>query len=100
MQEVLHEKQDEPFLDERLISSCGMGNWLGRRTCLEAGRRSSSPTTWRQLAPLRPFVDSFRLYAWTIADMVDEEKAAAWLKWDFVERTLELSRQSAPGWQR
>ena len=31
-----------------------------------------------------------RLYAWTVADMVDEEKAAAWLKWDFVERTLEL----------
>ena len=31
-----------------------------------------------------------RLYAWTIADMVDEEKAADWLKWDFVERTLEL----------
>ena len=25
-----------------------------------------------------------------VADMVDEEKAAAWLKWDFVERTLEL----------
>ena len=31
-----------------------------------------------------------RLYAWIVADMVDEEKAAAWLKWDFVERTLEL----------
>ena len=31
-----------------------------------------------------------RLYAWTVADMVDEEKAAAWLKWDFVERTLGL----------
>jgi hypothetical protein len=31
-----------------------------------------------------------RLYAWSIADMVDEEKAAAWLKWDFVERTLHL----------
>jgi hypothetical protein len=31
-----------------------------------------------------------RLYAWTVADMVDEEKAAAWLQWDFVERTLEL----------
>lgn len=32
----------------------------------------------------------FRLYAWTIADMVDEKKAADWLRWDFVERTLEL----------
>jgi hypothetical protein len=31
-----------------------------------------------------------RLYAWTVADMVDENKAAAWLQWDFVERTLEL----------
>jgi hypothetical protein len=31
-----------------------------------------------------------RMYAWSVADMVDEEKAAAWLKWDFVERTLEL----------
>ena len=31
-----------------------------------------------------------RLYAWTVADMVDEKKAAAWLQWDFVERTLEL----------
>lgn len=31
-----------------------------------------------------------RLYPWTVADMVDEEKAAAWLKWDFVERTLHL----------
>jgi hypothetical protein len=31
-----------------------------------------------------------RLYSWTVADMVDEEKAAAWLKWDFVERTLHI----------
>jgi len=31
-----------------------------------------------------------RLYAWTVADMVDEKKAAAWLQWDFVERTLDL----------
>jgi hypothetical protein len=39
----------------------------------------------------------FRLYAWVIADMVDEEKAAAWLKWDFVERTLEL-KPPVSGW--
>jgi hypothetical protein len=38
-----------------------------------------------------------RLYAWTVADMVDEEKAAAWLKWDFVERTLHL-RPPASVW--
>lgn len=31
-----------------------------------------------------------RLYAWSVADMVDTEKAAAYLKWDFVERTLHL----------
>jgi hypothetical protein len=31
-----------------------------------------------------------RLYSWSVADMVDEEKAAAYLKWDFVERTLHL----------
>jgi hypothetical protein len=31
-----------------------------------------------------------RLYSWVVADMVDEEKATAWLKWDFVERTLHL----------
>ena len=31
-----------------------------------------------------------RMYPWSVADMVDEEKAAAWLKWDFVERTLHL----------
>jgi hypothetical protein len=31
-----------------------------------------------------------RLFAWIVADMVDEEKAAAYLKWDFVERTLRL----------
>jgi hypothetical protein len=31
-----------------------------------------------------------RLYTWSVADMVDEEKAAAYLKWDFVERTLHL----------
>jgi hypothetical protein len=31
-----------------------------------------------------------RVYAWSVADMVDEEKAAAWLEWDFVERTLHL----------
>jgi hypothetical protein len=31
-----------------------------------------------------------RMYSWSVADMVDEEKAAAWLKWDFVERTLHL----------
>ncbi|MFH1524082.1 MAG: hypothetical protein ABIF04_03880 [Chloroflexota bacterium] len=31
-----------------------------------------------------------RLYPWSVADMVDKERAAAWLKWDFVERTLHL----------
>ena len=31
-----------------------------------------------------------RMYSWSVADMVDEEKAAAWLKWDFVERTLHI----------
>ncbi len=31
-----------------------------------------------------------RLYSWSVADMVDQEKAAAYLKWDFVERTLHL----------
>lgn len=31
-----------------------------------------------------------RLYTWSVADMVDQEKAAAYLKWDFVERTLHL----------
>jgi hypothetical protein len=31
-----------------------------------------------------------RLYAWSVADMVDKEKAAAYLQWDFVERTLRL----------
>jgi len=31
-----------------------------------------------------------RLYPWSVADMVDKEKAAAYLKWDFVERTLHL----------
>lgn len=31
-----------------------------------------------------------RLYSWSVADMVDKEKAAAYLKWDFVERTLHL----------
>ena len=30
------------------------------------------------------------MYSWVVADMVDEERAAAWLKWDFVERTLHL----------
>jgi len=38
-----------------------------------------------------------RLYAWSVADMVDEEKAAAWLKWDFVERTLHL-KPPASAW--
>jgi hypothetical protein len=32
-----------------------------------------------------------RMYSWTVADMVDEERAAAWLKWDFVERTLHIN---------
>ncbi len=31
-----------------------------------------------------------RLYTWAVADMVDKQKAAAYLKWDFVERTLHL----------
>jgi len=31
-----------------------------------------------------------RLYPWAVADMVDEARAAAWLQWDFVERTLRL----------
>jgi hypothetical protein len=38
-----------------------------------------------------------RLYSWSVADMVDEEKAAAWLKWDFVERTLHL-KPPASAW--
>jgi hypothetical protein len=38
-----------------------------------------------------------RMYAWSVADMVDEEKAAAWLKWDFVERTLHL-KPPASAW--
>ncbi len=32
-----------------------------------------------------------RLYPWSVADMVDQEKAAAYLQWDFVERTLHLT---------
>jgi hypothetical protein len=31
-----------------------------------------------------------RLYTWSVADMVDKKMAAAYLKWDFVERTLHL----------
>jgi hypothetical protein len=31
-----------------------------------------------------------RLYPWSIADMVDPELAAEYLRWDFVERTLKL----------
>jgi hypothetical protein len=38
-----------------------------------------------------------RLYAWAVADMVDQEKAAAWLKWDFVERTLHI-KPPASAW--
>jgi hypothetical protein len=38
-----------------------------------------------------------RLYAWAVADMVDEEKAAAWLKWDFVERTLHFKPPVSAG---
>jgi hypothetical protein len=38
-----------------------------------------------------------RLYTWSVADMVDKEKAAAWLKWDFVERTLHL-KPPASAW--
>jgi hypothetical protein len=38
-----------------------------------------------------------RLYSWSVADMLDEEKAAAWLKWDFVERTLHI-KPPASAW--
>jgi 1-acyl-sn-glycerol-3-phosphate acyltransferase len=31
-----------------------------------------------------------RMYPWIMGDMVDREKAAAYLNWDFVERTLGL----------
>jgi 1-acyl-sn-glycerol-3-phosphate acyltransferase len=31
-----------------------------------------------------------RVYPWVVADMVDKERAAAYLKWDFVERTLHI----------
>ncbi len=31
-----------------------------------------------------------RLYPWTVSDMVDPAQAAAYLQWDFVERTLHL----------
>jgi 1-acyl-sn-glycerol-3-phosphate acyltransferase len=38
-----------------------------------------------------------RMYSWSVADMLDEEKAAAWLKWDFVERTLHI-KSPASAW--
>ena len=38
-----------------------------------------------------------RLYAWSVSDMLEEDKAAAWLKWDFVERTLHL-KPPASAW--
>ncbi len=37
-----------------------------------------------------------RLYTWSVADMVDREKAAAYLQWDFVERTLHLQPPASP----
>jgi len=63
--------------------------WEGEPASKRAGGLHRQPPggSW----PIAAFCSiPFRLYAWTIADMVDEEKAAAWLKWDFVERTLEL----------
>jgi hypothetical protein len=38
-----------------------------------------------------------RMYSWSVADMVDKQKAAAYLKWDFVERTLHL-KPPASAW--
>ena len=32
-----------------------------------------------------------RIYPWIVADMVDREKAAEYLLWDFIERTLRLN---------
>lgn len=31
-----------------------------------------------------------RVHSWVVADVVDQEKAAAYLKWDFVERSLHI----------
>jgi hypothetical protein len=31
-----------------------------------------------------------RMYSWVVSNMVDEEQASDWLKWDFVERTLHV----------
>ena len=46
------------------------------------------------LGPLGPIGATcsipFRMYPWIMADMLDLEKAAAYLTWDFVERTLKL----------
>jgi len=41
-----------------------------------------------------------RLYAWTVADMVDENKAAAWLQWISSSERWNSNRRSAHGWQR
>jgi hypothetical protein len=38
-----------------------------------------------------------RLFPWVVSDMVDKELAPAWLKWDFVERTIQL-KPPASGW--
>ena len=68
-----------------------MGNWSGRRTCPERGPAVFIANHLEALGPIAAVCSiPLRLYAWTVADMVDEEKAAAWLKWDFVERTLDL----------
>lgn len=46
------------------------------------------------LGPLGPIGAAcsipFRLHPWIMADMLDRQKAAAYLSWDFVERTLKL----------
>ncbi len=46
------------------------------------------------LGPTGPIAAScsipIRTYPWIMADMMDREKAAAYLNWDFVERTLKL----------
>jgi 1-acyl-sn-glycerol-3-phosphate acyltransferase len=67
------------------------GELVGKENLPRSGPAVFIANHLEAVGPIAAFCSiPFRLYAWTIADMVDEEKAAAWLKWDFVERTLEL----------
>lgn len=67
------------------------GELIGRENLPQEGPAIFIANHLVQLGPIGAVCSlPMRVYPWIHGDMVDKEKAAAYLNWDFVERTLKL----------